>query len=613
MKKIFALGVAILAFAACNMDFYPSDSMTSSQLKDNPSSAVYTTDGVYALFKDNLPYKGESSGDGGNMYVRHLFQLAETRGDNVTISGHSIDPFTGPYRYEDVDNTKNKYYLWWMAYKIIYAANSNIAGLEGLNDAASLHLLGENYFFRAIAHFHLVQLFAMPYVCGRNNPGVVLRIGMSSYDDTKRASVGECYDAVVADLKKAYEYMDKGTPRGDGSYVSAKAARALLSRVYLNMGDEHLDDCIALCNDLIDGNPDKNLQACPASVKGVYSVETLSTYPTQTWSSPETIWCIHHIYPNDLVSEEATIGAMYFATGDLSETAEAEAHVGWGQWFWSDELIELFKRYDDNRFKAYFYPVGLKTFAPGDPVTKTICFPEKGPDGTDFCTTGFVTGVPESSGDYSFTYEGTNYVAKKTVMPGGYIRYFVDHNFTGDATYFDGKTPVYVRDDLQVEVDPATGEKTVIGVRSNNYVRYFNTKFSGQDGQVTFSSPVILRWGEVFLNRAEAYARKNMPAQAFIDVNTVRTRAGLPAEAMFSVDEMHGYTSALDVVLDERRMELCFEGDRMFSVFRNKKSLDRRYVGYHPWAIISYDNPKIALLIPATETGSTPGFEQNDR
>lgn len=600
MKKIFAIGIAILTLVSCNMDFYTSDSMTSSQLKDNPQAAVYTTDGIYALFKDNLPYKGEESGGPGNMYVRHLFQLAETRGDNVTISGHSTDPFLGPYRYEDVDNTKNKYYFWWMAYKIIYAANSNIEGLKGVTDTKSLHLLGENYFFRAIAHFHMVQYFAMPYVCGRENPGIVLRIGMD-YSSTKRASVGECYDAVVADLLQAIEYMDKGTPRGDGSYVSAKAARALLSRVYLNMGDEHLQDCINVCKELID--------AAPASVKAEYSVETLMEYPKHTWDSQETIWCVHHTYPNDLISEEATLGSMYFRLGDPNNDEDPN-RVGWGEWYWSDELIELFKRYpQDHRFAAYFIPVGTKTFADGDPVTKMVCFPEKGPDGTDFCTTGYALGIPESTGDYAFTYDsdgdGTeeNYVAKKTEY-NGYTRYFIDHNFTGDASFFGGKTPAYIRDDVDEDQ----------GIRNKKYVRYFNTKFSWQDNQATFSSPVILRWGEVFLNRAEAYARiGGKDDEALADVNTVRLRAGLPQDAMFNSGNLaeRGYASALDVVLDERRMELCFEGDRAFSLYRNKKSIDRRYVGYHPWESVNYNDPRIALLIPVMEVEATPGFQNN--
>ena len=165
MKKIFALGIALLTLASCNMDFYSSDSMTSTQIKENPKAAIYTTDGIYALFKDNLPYKGETGGRDGNYYLRHYFQLTETRGDNVTISGNSEDPFTQPYQYKDVDNTKNKTYTWWMAYKIIYAANSNISAIDidsSDDKSLSYQLLGENYFFRAIAHFHMVTQKSLP-------------------------------------------------------------------------------------------------------------------------------------------------------------------------------------------------------------------------------------------------------------------------------------------------------------------------------------------------------------------------------------------------------------------------------------------------------------------
>ena len=94
-------------------------------------------------------------------------------------------------------------------------------------------------------------------------------------------------------------------------------------------------------------------------------------------------------------------------------------------------------------------------------------------------------------------------------------------------------------------------------------------------------------------------------------MNLIRRRAGLPNEAMFTTANYssQGYES----VLDERRMELCFEGHRMFDIFRNKKSLDRRYVGYHPFEVIDYDDPRIALLIPNDEILATPGFPQNNQ
>ena len=617
MKKIFAIGIALLTLVSCNMDFYSSDAMTSSALAENPSAAEYTTDGIYALFKDNLEYKGTS--EAGNTYIRHLFQLTESRGDNVTVSGYSEDPFTSPYRYEDVDYGKNKTYTWWMAYKIINAANSNIDGLlKAVESSASeqdkkvaSQMLGENLFFRAIAHFHMVTLFARPYVCGRDLPGVPLRIGMD-YSTTTRASVGEVFDAIVKDLKDAIKYMDEGEARGDASYVSATAARALLSRVYLFMGDDHIDDCITLCDELIDN--------APGSVKGVYTLNQLQDYPKHTWNQNETIWCIHLTYPTDHPSPEATIGSMYLC--------EAYSTNGWGEWYYSDELIELYNRYKnadgscmDNRFNAYFNYKWYNSEADvwpdtGKPVNtvvlnngkQTVCFPV--PFENQACYTAHVAGLtPNAAGDYVFTYEGTEYTAKKTSV-NGYDRWFINHNFTGDATFWNGKTPAYIRPDIDEDLG--------WGFRTNMYAPYMNSKFAWQDGQATMSSPVMLRWGEVFLNRAEALARKN-DAKALDDVNLIRKRAGLPNDAMFSTGNMHGYDGSLygtnnallDIVLDERRMELCFEGDRAFSIFRNKGTLDRRYVGYHPFTTIRYDDPRIALLIPSDEV-LTSGIQQND-
>lgn len=597
MKKIFFVIIALLALSACKMDFYPSDSMTTSQLRENPSAAVYTTDAIYALFKDNLPYKGQEGGEAGNFYLRHYFQLTESRGDNVTISGHSIDPFLGPYEYKDVDGGKNKYYTWWIAYRIILAANSNIEGLEAVEKPTKLEnqLLGENYFFRALVHFNLVTLFAMPYVCGRDNPGIPLRIGMD-YSKTERATVGAVYDAVVEDLKKAYDFMSKGEKRGDASYVSATAAKALLSRVYLYMGDEHLNDCVTICNEL--------LASAPKSVLGEYTLAQWEDYPKETWSSPETIWCVHHVYPADHQAAEATIGAMY--------NVEVEESNGWGQWYWNDELIELFNRYPaDRRFQAYFTYVWYPKSVVKADGKKMVCFPvvsnEEDKDfGFSFRVTAHNSDLtPDTDGSYNITYNGKNYKAVPEQV-NGYTRYFINADLAGDPSFWGGKTPAYVRENID----------ETNGIRNDNYVRYLNTKFSGQDGQVTMSSPVILRWGEVILNRAEAYARlKNN--DAINDVNTMRKRAGIAASDDFNTGNLaaRGYTgedALLDLVLDERRMELCFEGHRMFDLIRNKRPIDRRYVGYHPWEIINYDDPRIALLIPIDEI-AVSGIPQNKR
>ena len=142
-------------------------------------------------------------------------------------------------------------------------------------------------------------------------------------------------------------------------------------------------------------------------------------------------------------------------------------------------------------------------------------------------------------------------------------------------------------------------------------MRYYNTKFSYQDGMAMMTSPVFLRWGEVVLNRAEAEAKLGQDAKALEDVNIIRTRAGIPALTSGDVSSL-GYKNMLELVLDERRMELCFEGHRFFDVFRNNLPMDRRYVGYHTWEIIQPNDPRIALLISQDEINSA-GIPQNPR
>ena len=100
--------------------------------------------------------------------------------------------------------------------------------------------------------------------------------------------------------------------------------------------------------------------------------------------------------------------------------------------------------------------------------------------------------------------------------------------------------------------------------------------------------------------------------KALDDVNVIRKRAGLSGDALMTAANMgpRGYTNVLDVVLDERRLELAFEGFRTLDVFRNKKSLDRRYAGIHTWEVIEPNDPKILYPLPYDEI-SVSGIPQN--
>ena len=156
---------------------------------------------------------------------------------------------------------------------------------------------------------------------------------------------------------------------------------------------------------------------------------------------------------------------------------------------------------------------------------------------------------------------------------------------------------------------------------------YYVTKFSGQGGSPTLSSPIMFRLSEMYLNRAEAEAKLGQTSAALNDVDLIRKNRGLTGSLYNGVTPT-GMT-ALQVVLQERRLELAFEGHRMYDVYRNKLSLDRTYWGYHltglqqsdinlavapanyPNMIIPYTSPLIIYYIPENEILSNSLATQN--
>lgn len=125
------------------------------------------------------------------------------------------------------------------------------------------------------------------------------------------------------------------------------------------------------------------------------------------------------------------------------------------------------------------------------------------------------------------------------------------------------------------KLDDGTGE----AVLKNGIETYYIKKFSGQNGDPNLSSPVLFRLSEMYLNRAEAFAKSGNVSKALEDVDMIRTNRGLEG-ALYDGTLPIGKT-ALDVVLKERRIELAFEGHRTLDVYRNKRNIDKSYWGYH--------------------------------
>ncbi|HTF20885.1 MAG TPA: RagB/SusD family nutrient uptake outer membrane protein [Chryseolinea sp.] len=155
-------------------------------------------------------------------------------------------------------------------------------------------------------------------------------------------------------------------------------------------------------------------------------------------------------------------------------------------------------------------------------------------------------------------------------------------------------------------------------LKRGNVPQFFVNKHVKQEGVINLSSPVMLRLAEMYLNRAEAYVKLGggeNEQRAIDDVNLIRQRAGLSGAALYTLGDLKWHESVLDVVLEERRLELAFESHRPLDLYRNNRPLVRAYLGYHSAdrynQTILPTSDRIILFIPEREIIVNPNLEQN--
>jgi hypothetical protein len=95
----------------------------------------------------------------------------------------------------------------------------------------------------------------------------------------------------------------------------------------------------------------------------------------------------------------------------------------------------------------------------------------------------------------------------------------------------------------------------------------------------------------MYLTRAEGRFRTGDTSGALEDVNAIRNRAGLPA--LTNID--------LEIILNERFLELVFEGHRFRDAKRNRK----------PFGNLTFDDPSMVYPIPQREMDVNGALVQN--
>ena len=499
--------------------------------------------------------KGDADGNG---FASQFHRIAEYPGDNVALSGTTTDALFFTYNYNNLATSGRVNNFWTSGYQAIVGCNKMIAlTTEGESEETD-QLIGENYYLRAYAYFELVNVFGRPYNQGRDNLGVPLKLSSQIDDLPDRNTVGEVYDQVLADLLKAESLMSVNK---SNSYATKEAAQALLSRVYLYM--EENQKSIDYANKVISS--------------GRYNLLSTDQLPDYTRinpdDNPETIFCFKFLEESDYNHGYYTVGSLY-------------ANIlgsGWGEMYASSDFLNLLRKNPSDKRLEFIDPQYL-TDDNGDRIPVVYWINE----------------------NYQYVFKRTFEQGGKTYFSDNGTDYLVSDEENGSQTLYFYTTTSGSKQYVIKDYDM---------VKRNGYPKFFILKCSLQDDVPQLWSPVVSRLAEMYLNRAEAYAKLNQVGNALDDVNVIRTRAGIAAYD--DVSNFPDGMNILDVVLQERRMELAYEGHRKFDVFRNGRTMNRRYPGTH----LNGNNPRFEIpasanrvieYIPEAQINVQPSLIQND-
>lgn len=463
-------------------------------------------------------------------WVNNWHRVVEYPGDNVALSGTTTDNLFYSYNYQRLVTNARVNDFWEQSYKNIVGTNIVLEKLQEGESMGNDQLIAENLYLRSMLYFYLTNVFGRPYVQGPENMGVPIKLSSDVDENPARSSVGEVYAQIEKDLLKAESLFNTSKAN---VYASKEAAQALLARVYLYKGENQ--KAIEYADKVINS--------------GRFTLLSTAELPNMSVKVPEdnseTIFAIKFVkdadYPNN---GWYTVGSMY-------ATIQG---AGWGEMYASRPYLELVRKYPSDRRNAFI-----------DPVVKDAAVTMAYYVNDQYTYQGVE--VTKSGDDYRYTENGTQKTLIKNPNGAGDYQYAIN---------IGGKT-------RSVLIDKQLDDR-------NGYLKYFINKCSGQEGQAHLWSPIISRLAEIYLIRAEANAKLGNVNAALEDVNIIRKRAGIPEAGLYTAASL-GNKTALDVVLEERQLELAWEGHRKFDIFRNNRTLNRQYPGTH----LSGANPKFTI------------------
>jgi tetratricopeptide (TPR) repeat protein len=552
MKKItiYSILAAVLLFTACDIDRLPYGSMPDESIKNDPGASLNTLlTGTYSQLK-------------GWSDVMH--RCGEYAGDNIMIRGTSTDAF---YEFISYSRTPNNYRLqtfWDNSYKVIAQSSNIITMIEEGQSPEIDSQIGEAYFLRGMMYYYLVRAYGRPFAQNPDhNLGVPIVNGTP--DDVfgemaDRSTVRETYEQAIADLEKAASLI---TVNRGSAYASEMAAKALLSRIYLYMSGTY-DNPNVQYAELAERYADEVIAS------GEYELlprEEFMRYNTFTpENNAETIFAIKRVASEfSGYDHYYGIGGMYANIGGM----------GWGEMYASAEYLALLDE------------TGRNDWANNKLVDARAAFiePQYIDDGTEVFR--FIKDVYNGNG----TQTGYGYVQAPISEVNGKL-VCIEESTTFEMTPVDEEQGIYSIEYTNGKIYTGVVDKLMRLNRA--FPMFYITKCSREGEESHLHSPVISRLGEIYLNKAEAAAKQGDYATALTALNTVRERS-LPGEGYTSLNA----ENASELIDKERRLELAFQAERSYDVFRNGDPLTRKYPGPHnAMEVVEATDYRVVYYIP---------------
>lgn len=568
-KYLLAAAGAGLMLTACDIERLPNGSMAAESITSDPDANLESlVRGAYAQLKT---------------WSDPMHRLGEYAGDNMMIRGSSTDAF---FQFISYSRTPNNYRLqnfWDSGYKAVAQASNIINMIKEGQSVEIDNKLGECYCIRGMMYFYLTRAYGRPYYQAPDkNLGVPIVNGTPKDLDNlqlpDRSTVAQCYAQVVADLRKAEKML---TIDNGPAYASKGAAQAMLSRVYLYMSGtyenpnrQYADSAAYYASEVINS--------------GSYNLLPRNEFMNYNTYVPETNR--ESIFVIKRVASEFSGYDHYYGIGGMYANIGG---MGWGEMFASAKYIDLLNETGRNDWR----PDRKKIVdARANFIEPQYVMDGEGKYEEVF---RFIKKVYDASGKHT----NFNYVQATLIKNGN--SYSCSETIEEVATTYE-MTPV--DEGQQIYSIRYSDGETYTGVidyrmRLNRvYPEFYIVKCSREGEDSHLYSPLISRLGEIYLNRAEAYAKTGRYGEALSDLNIIRERS-IPGASYSSLDA----TNAQERIDKERQLELAYQAERSFDVFRNGETLTRHYPGPHQaMEDIPATEYRVTFFIPQTAINSYP-------